>query len=56
MEEGRSESKSEAGEELSATDAARNKAEQLGLDLSEIKGSGVGGRITVKDVVSSAQG
>ena len=58
LEEGRSESHSGAveEEELSATDAARKKAEQLGVNLSEIKGSGAGGRITVKDVVNAAQG
>jgi pyruvate/2-oxoglutarate dehydrogenase complex dihydrolipoamide acyltransferase (E2) component len=51
------ESQSESTEEEpDATDAARQKAEQLGVDLSEIEGSGAGGRITVKDVVSAAQG
>jgi chromosome segregation ATPase len=53
-------SESESGaveeEEPDATHAARQKAEQLGVDLSEIEGSGAGGRITVKDVVSAAQG
>jgi pyruvate/2-oxoglutarate dehydrogenase complex dihydrolipoamide acyltransferase (E2) component len=49
------ESQSESTEEEpDATDAARQKAEQLGVDLSEIEGSGAGGRITVKDVVSAA--
>ena len=33
-------------EEPDATDAARQKAEQLGVDLSEIEGSGAGGRVT----------
>ena len=42
-------------EEPDATDAARQKAEQLGVDLSEIEGSGAGGRITVKDVASAAR-
>jgi pyruvate/2-oxoglutarate dehydrogenase complex dihydrolipoamide acyltransferase (E2) component len=37
-----------------ATDAARQRAEQLGVDLSEIEGSGAGGRITVKDVTNAA--
>jgi pyruvate/2-oxoglutarate dehydrogenase complex dihydrolipoamide acyltransferase (E2) component len=31
------------------------KAEQLGVNLSEIEGSGAGGRITVKDVINAAQ-
>jgi pyruvate/2-oxoglutarate dehydrogenase complex dihydrolipoamide acyltransferase (E2) component len=34
-----------------ATNAARRKAEDLGLDLSRIKGSGAGGLITIRDVV-----
>jgi pyruvate/2-oxoglutarate dehydrogenase complex dihydrolipoamide acyltransferase (E2) component len=33
-----------------ATTAARRKAEELGVDLSEVKGSGAGGLITIKDV------
>jgi pyruvate/2-oxoglutarate dehydrogenase complex dihydrolipoamide acyltransferase (E2) component len=41
-------------EEPDATGAARQRAEQLGVDLSEVEGSGAGGRITVKDVVSAA--
>ena len=53
-------SESESGaveeEEPDATHAARQKAEQLGVNLSEIEGSGAGGRITVKDVVSASQG
>ena len=39
-----------------ATNAARQKAERLGVDLSEVEGSGSGGRITVTDVVKAAQG
>jgi polyhydroxyalkanoic acid synthase PhaR subunit len=33
-----------------ATDAARRKARELGLDLSEVEGTGSGGQITVDDV------
>jgi polyhydroxyalkanoic acid synthase PhaR subunit len=33
-----------------ATDAARRKARELGVDLSEVKGTGSGGQITVDDV------
>jgi pyruvate/2-oxoglutarate dehydrogenase complex dihydrolipoamide acyltransferase (E2) component len=33
-----------------ATSAARRKAEELGVDLSQVKGSGAGGLITLKDV------
>ena len=36
-----------------ATNAARRKAEELGVDLSQIQGSGAGGLITIKDVVQS---
>jgi pyruvate/2-oxoglutarate dehydrogenase complex dihydrolipoamide acyltransferase (E2) component len=36
-----------------ATSAARRKAEELGLDLSQIQGSGAGGLITIRDVVQS---
>jgi hypothetical protein len=38
-----------------ATQAARRLAENLGVDLTQIEGSGVGGRITVTDVRSAAQ-
>jgi pyruvate/2-oxoglutarate dehydrogenase complex dihydrolipoamide acyltransferase (E2) component len=37
--------------EPKATEAARQKAEELGVDLSQIKGSGANGLITIKDVV-----
>jgi pyruvate/2-oxoglutarate dehydrogenase complex dihydrolipoamide acyltransferase (E2) component len=37
--------------EQKATNAARRKAEELGIDLSQIQGSGAGGLITIKDVV-----
>jgi polyhydroxyalkanoic acid synthase PhaR subunit len=33
-----------------ATDAARRKARELGVDLSEVQGTGAGGQITVDDV------
>jgi pyruvate/2-oxoglutarate dehydrogenase complex dihydrolipoamide acyltransferase (E2) component len=39
--------------EPDATNAARRKAEELGVDLSQIQGSGAGGLITIKDVVNS---
>lgn len=41
--------------EVEATDAARRKAEELGVDLSEIEGSGAGGRILVRDVKQAAR-
>jgi pyruvate/2-oxoglutarate dehydrogenase complex dihydrolipoamide acyltransferase (E2) component len=34
-----------------ATNAARRKAEELGVDLSQIEGTGAGGLITIRDVV-----
>ncbi len=36
-----------------ATNAARRRAEKLGIDLSTIEGSGSGGLITIKDVTGS---
>ena len=36
-----------------ATSAARRKAEDLGVDLSQIQGSGAGGIITISDLVQS---
>ena len=38
------------GEEPYATKAARQKPERLGVDLQTVRGSGVDGRITYKDV------
>jgi pyruvate/2-oxoglutarate dehydrogenase complex dihydrolipoamide acyltransferase (E2) component len=38
-----------------ATPAAERKAEELGVDLSQIEGTGSGGRITVKDVTEAAK-
>jgi pyruvate/2-oxoglutarate dehydrogenase complex dihydrolipoamide acyltransferase (E2) component len=43
-------------DEPDATEAARQRAEELGVDLFEVEGSGAGGRITVKDVTKAAQG
>jgi pyruvate/2-oxoglutarate dehydrogenase complex dihydrolipoamide acyltransferase (E2) component len=40
-------------EEPKATNAAKRKAEELGVDLSDIQGSGAGGLITIKDVVQA---
>jgi polyhydroxyalkanoic acid synthase PhaR subunit len=36
--------------EVRATDAARSKARELGVDLSEVEGTGNGGQVTVEDV------
>ena len=38
-----------------ATPAAERKAEDLGVELSQIEGTGSGGRITVKDVTEAAK-
>ncbi len=45
----------EAADEPNATDAARRKAEELGLDLSQVEGTGAGGRILLRDVKKAAQ-
>ena len=39
-----------------ATQAARKKAEELGLDLSNLTGTGSGGRILLRDVQRAARG
>ncbi len=41
--------------EVEATDAARREARERGVDLTQIEGSGSGGRITVVDVVEFAE-
>jgi polyhydroxyalkanoic acid synthase PhaR subunit len=48
-EEGASEAQQADGEHR-ATDAARRKARELGMDLAEVEGTGAGGQITVDDV------
>ena len=42
-------------EEVQATPAAKRKAEELGVDLSTVEGTGTGGRITGRDVQNAAQ-
>ena len=44
----------EAEGKVEATDAAKRKAEQLGVDLSEVQGTGSGGRITAGDADRAA--
>jgi len=46
-----------AGEEgeLNASDAARRQAEELGVDLSQVEGTGSEGRIIVSDVVEASE-
>jgi pyruvate/2-oxoglutarate dehydrogenase complex dihydrolipoamide acyltransferase (E2) component len=45
----------EQKDKAQATPAAERKAEDLGVDLSQIEGTGSGGRITVKDVREAAK-
>ena len=46
----------EAEVEPDATNAAIERAEQLGVDLSGIEGTGSGGRIVLRDVTQAAEG
>lgn len=41
-------------EETNATNAARQKAEELGVELTELEGTGYGGLITMNDVLRNA--
>ena len=43
-----------AEKEPAATQAAKRKAQALGVNLSQVEGSGAGGFITLKDVTSAA--
>ncbi len=43
------------GEAIKATETARRRAEELGVDLREIEGTGSGGQITARDVRNKAQ-
>jgi pyruvate/2-oxoglutarate dehydrogenase complex dihydrolipoamide acyltransferase (E2) component len=44
----------EQKDQAQATPAAERKAEDLGVDLSQIEGTGSGGRIIVRDVMGAA--
>lgn len=44
-----------AQDEVDATDAARRKARELGVDLREVRGSGPGGRVQIDDVRRSGE-
>lgn len=44
------------GAAVDATTGARRKAEELGADLSKVEGSGAGGRILIRDVISATTG
>jgi large subunit ribosomal protein L20 len=42
--------------EVNATDAAERKAEELGVDIATVEGTGQGGRVVVGDVDDAAEG
>ena len=44
----------EVQEELEITDAAKRRAKELGVDPAQVKGTGSGGRVLVKDVEAVA--
>lgn len=44
-----------AEDEAQATEAAERKAEELGVDLADVEGTGAGGRIKVGDVEDAAK-
>ena len=41
--------------EVDATDASRREAVKLGVDLSEVRGTGSGGRIIISDIMEAAE-
>jgi len=45
-----------AGNGVGATDAARRKAREMGVDLAEVEGTGANGQITVEDVRRKGEG
>ena len=47
---------SEPEVEVNATEAAERKAEELGVDISSVEGTGQGGRVVVGDVDDAAEG
>ncbi|CAA9412146.1 hypothetical protein AVDCRST_MAG82-858 [uncultured Rubrobacteraceae bacterium] len=44
----------ERDDEVDASDAARRKADELGIDLTQVEGTGSGGRVIVSDVTGLA--
>jgi large subunit ribosomal protein L20 len=49
-------SESEPEVEVNATEAAERKAEELGVDITTVEGTGQGGRVVVGDVDNAAEG
>ena len=45
----------DGGGRVEATDAARRRVEELGVELGEVRGTGSGGRVLVKDVERAAE-
>jgi pyruvate/2-oxoglutarate dehydrogenase complex dihydrolipoamide acyltransferase (E2) component len=45
---------SQAAQQSDATNAAQQKAQELGVNLSQMQGSGAGGRIIVRDVIGAS--
>lgn len=54
--EQRGESAESSTDEVKATEAARRKARELGVDLTHVEATGVGGRILIGDVKRAANG
>ncbi len=46
----------DAEDDPEATEAAERRAKELGVNLSDVKGTGSGGRILVKDVEAASSG
>ncbi|MBA3425689.1 MAG: DUF2382 domain-containing protein [Rubrobacter sp.] len=46
----------EHDDEVDASDAARRKASELGIDLTQVEGTGSGGRVIISDVTGLADG
>ena len=51
---GQAEETTEQHDQPDATSAARKRAEDLGIDLSDVEGTGARGRIVVRDVMQAA--
>ena len=45
----------DVAESIKATEAARRKAEEMGVDLTEVRGTGTDGQITVEDIKMRAK-
>jgi pyruvate/2-oxoglutarate dehydrogenase complex dihydrolipoamide acyltransferase (E2) component len=55
MDEGSTRQADQPHSKVEATPAAERRAEEVGVDLSRVEGTGSGGRITVKDVQRAAK-